>query len=127
MSDLPPPLVDLVPSLSWFDLTQGQANVLQNVITITAVGTTQLPLLSGTFQSVYVDAPGIVVVELPPTAQLTPGQRWAIIDTSGAAATNPITVSGNGNLINGVASFNLANNYGSVVIEWNGTTFSLVV
>lgn len=127
MSDLPPPLVDLVPSLSWFDLTQGQANVLQNTITIQAPGTSQLPLLSGTFQSVYVDAPGLVTISLPLTAQLTPGQRWAIIDTSGAAQTNPITVSGNGNLISGAATFLLSTNFGSVVLEWNGTAFSLVV
>lgn len=127
MSDLPPPLVDLVPSLSWFDLTQGQANVLQNTLTITAVGTTQLPLLSGTFQSVYVDAPGLVTLLMPPTIELTAGQRWSIIDTSGAAATNPITVSGNGNTINGVPSFLLSNNGGSVILEWTGSAFSLVV
>jgi hypothetical protein len=127
MSDLPAPLVDLVPTLSWFTLEEGSANVLQNTINITAIGTTPLPPSSGTFTSVYVNAPGLVTIDMPLTAGLVAGQRWAIIDTSGAAGTNAITVSGNGNEISGSPLFVMNIDYGSVVLEWNGSSFSLVV
>jgi hypothetical protein len=130
MADLPSPLVDLVGPLQWYELTEGTAVVLQNTLTITAAGTTQLPTLTGTFQSVYVDAPGDVTLLLPTTANLVAGQRWTVIDTSDNANNNPITLNGNGNLINTgngtSATFTLNIPNGSVTLEWNGTAFSLV-
>lgn len=130
MADLPSPLVDFVPTSLWFNLQEGPASVLQSIINITAPGTTQLPQSVGTFTSVYVNAAGAVTVSLPPIGQLVAGQRWTVIDSSGHADTNPITVSGNGNIINGATvfqSFQISFPYGSAVFEWNGNQFSLVV
>ena len=61
-----------------------------------------------------------------PNASLTTGQQWEIKDESGAAATNNITVSGNGFNIDGAATYVINTNYGSVSIYWSGTNYFLV-
>lgn len=61
-----------------------------------------------------------------PNASLTTGQQWEIKDESGGAATNNITVSGNGFNIDGAANYVISTNYGSVSIYWSGSNFYLV-
>ena len=127
MADLPPPLVDVVPLLTWFDLREGNAVSLQAIINLTQVGTTRLPASEATFNAIYCDVPGLLTVEMPLTAGLIAGQRWTIKDISGAAGTNTITVlSNDGLLIDGGPSFLLNLDYGSVVLEYDGTGFALI-
>jgi hypothetical protein len=47
-------------------------------------------------------------------------------DSTGTAAANPITVSGNGNTIDGAASLVINVNYGNVRLWWNGTQWRVV-
>jgi len=58
-----------------------------------------------------------------PNSGMTDGQIWTIKDESGAAATNNITISGNGANIDGAATFVINNNFGAVNIYWNGSAF----
>jgi hypothetical protein len=53
------------------------------------------------------------------------GQVWTIKDESGVASVNNITVDGNGNLIDGAATFLIDADYGSINLYWNGTNFSI--
>lgn len=101
--------------------------MLQDIINITGTGSSQLPASDDTFTNVYVNAAGAVTLLLPIAADLVAGQRWTVIDKSGAADSNPITVNGNGSLISGQSTFILNYPYGSVILEWNGAAFSLVV
>jgi hypothetical protein len=54
------------------------------------------------------------------------GQRWTLKDESGGAAANNITVDGNGNNIDGAATFPISTNYGSVDIYWSGTAYFII-
>ena len=128
MADLPSPLVDVVPLLTWFDLREGNAVSLQTLINITQVGTTLLPASEATFNAVYVNSPGLVTIEMPLVAGLIAGQRWTIKDISGLAGTNIITVqASSGLLIDGFATYILNLNYGSVVLEYDGAGFAIIV
>lgn len=61
-----------------------------------------------------------------PASGMEIGQQWRIKDESGGAATNNITVSGNGANIDGAANTTININYGSIDIYWNGTAFFIV-
>lgn len=61
-----------------------------------------------------------------PNSGLSSGQRWTIKDESGSAASNNITISGNGANIDGSSTYVMNNNYGSVDIYWNGSNFFIV-
>ena len=54
------------------------------------------------------------------------GEIHTIKDASGAAGTNNITVSGNGNTIDGAATQTINTNYGKLTLAWNETEWSIV-
>lgn len=58
-----------------------------------------------------------------PNTGLVAGQRFVVKDESGAAATNNITISGNGANIDGAATKLISTNYGSVDLYFNGTNW----
>lgn len=57
-----------------------------------------------------------------PTSPLT-GQTITIIDENGDAETDPITIDGNGKLINGYNEATINSNYGSISVVYNGTNW----
>lgn len=50
-------------------------------------------------------------------------QTFRVIDGKGDAATNTITISGNGSLINGAAQDYIVQDYGATDYTWDGTEF----
>lgn len=74
---------------------------------------------------IYVDSSGgVVTVELP--AAPVRGDEFKVKDSAGAAATNAITVDGNGNTIDGAATRDMNANYESLWFKWNGTEWSIL-
>lgn len=68
---------------------------------------------------------GAVTVNLPATVKL---YRIIIIkDVSGNAAANNITISGNGNNVDGAASITLAANYASRMIQGTGSDWNVLL
>lgn len=55
-----------------------------------------------------------------------PGQSYRIKDISNNAATNNITVDGNGINIDAAATYAINTNYGSIDVIYNGTTWSVL-
>ena len=50
--------------------------------------------------------------------------RYIVVkDESGGATANPITISGNGNTVNGTSTISIDQNYESVYIYYNGTAW----
>ena len=126
MADLPAPLVDFVPPLTWFTLQEGTGNLLKTLTTITSTGTTQLPGSATTYNDVYVNAAGLVVIKFPLISKMFAGQEWAVKDTSGLAGTNTITLEpGDAYTIDGFSSFVINSNFGSMSFIWNGTGMSV--
>lgn len=64
-----------------------------------------------------------ITVTLPSDASRTNGRAYYIFDVAGQAATNNITVSGNGKIIstNSDTSVTINNNYNSVTVVYNDT------
>jgi hypothetical protein len=62
-------------------------------------------------------------INLPSVGAL--GNTYEIKDTVGAAATFPVTISGNGNNIDGASSYTLTFNYEAIVVTWTGTQWSI--
>lgn len=60
-----------------------------------------------------------------PASPIT-GILYRIKDVTGSALINNITVSGNGNNIDGAATYAINQNYGSIDVLFNGTTWSVV-
>lgn len=54
------------------------------------------------------------------------GTTFRIKDNSGLAGTNNITVSGNGNNIDGAASYTISSNYDSIDVVYNGTQWNVL-
>ena len=54
------------------------------------------------------------------------GERHMIKDMAGNAGTYNITVSGNGNYIDGALTQIISFNYGAITVEWNGSNWSIV-
>jgi hypothetical protein len=54
------------------------------------------------------------------------GETFIIKDSGGGASTNNITVSGNGNNIDGAATYIIGNNYAAVVLTFNGTSWDAI-
>lgn len=66
-------------------------------------------------------------VTLPNTASLTVGKVIIVKDAKGDAATNNITITGNNSeTIDGQSNYVLNNNYGSVMVIWNGTEWNIL-
>lgn len=70
---------------------------------------------------IIVNVSGPSVVNMP--ANPAKWQMWRIIDVSGNASTNPITINGNGKNINGGASVSLSTDYGGLSVIYDGTQF----
>lgn len=62
-------------------------------------------------------------ITLPATPTL--GDSFTFKDASGTAATNNVTISGNGNNIDGAATVVLTQNYSAVIVTFTGTTWSI--
>lgn len=66
-------------------------------------------------------------ITLPAIANVQVGRKFEIKDISGAAGTNNITVDANGSeTIDGSLTSVINNNYGSLVIMNNGTSWSIL-
>jgi len=52
--------------------------------------------------------------------------EYIVTDGKGDAATNPITIDGNGNTINGLATKPLNTNRGSVTLFYDGAEFYVI-
>jgi len=128
-SDLPPPLVDYVPTLNWYTLQAGLGNMLKKIVEITAGGPTTLNGSPATYNEVYVNPPAgqSVQITLPLEANLIVGQEWAIKDQAGQALANNITVTPytSSVLMDGRPYFILDGNYASLTLTWNGTGYSI--
>lgn len=86
--------------------------------------------ISGTYQVLVTDdyiaitsisAPFTITMPSAPTL----GDTYTFKDASGTAATNNVTISGNGNNIDGTATITLSQNYSAVVLTFTGTTWSI--
>ncbi len=54
------------------------------------------------------------------------GEEHRFVDNTGMCAANNLTISGNGNLING-AAFALVNTaFGGITVRWNGTQWIII-
>lgn len=71
---------------------------------------------------IFADSSSAHTVNLPSSPSL--GQRHTVIDVTGTANTNNITVSGNGNNIIGSSTFTINLAYGAVSFIYNGTQWS---
>ena len=93
------------------------------LIPVTNVTTTPFNVLLGDyFLAVNVTAPSSIV--LPLGAPI--GTVFIVKDTSGLAATNPITITATASTIDGAASYILNTNYGSVTFVRTSTEWSVV-
>jgi len=128
MADLPSPIVDFVPPLTWFTLQEGEGNLLKTLTTITTAGTTQLPSSSTTYNDIYVNVAGVVTIEMPLISKMFEGQEWQVKDTGGNAGSFAITViPGDSYEIDNFTSYTLNNNYASISFIWNGTNMSIKI
>lgn len=80
---------------------------------------------SATTLSDYVGASNAVKTIYMPTSPLN-GQQVTISDEEGNAETFPITVNGNGNLIDDSATALINTNYGSITILYNGIFWKVI-
>jgi hypothetical protein len=91
------------------------------------VATTSPVTVSDTTDCVVVTdlgTPGAVTVNLPAG---TTGRIFMVVDGKGDAATNNVTIDGNGaETINGAATYAITDNRGAVAIAWNGTGWNIV-
>lgn len=68
--------------------------------------------------------PTVSPITLTLSATPVPGELHYINDATGFAGTNAITINGNGNTINGSSTLTLNSAYQSIILEFNGTTWS---
>lgn len=90
-------------------------------------GATQVGAYSVSVNDYYVNvntSGGSFTVTLP--ASLVSGKTWVIKDVVGSCQSNNLTISGNGNNIDGVSTILIATNYGSVTIYSNGSAYFIV-
>lgn len=128
---LPAPIVDSVPAQAWYTFEVGIGNMIKTVIQISASGPTTLNSSPNTFTDVYVDtvaAGGAVAITMPLTSGLIEGQEWTFKDTTGAAATNPVSILPNvGQSIDGGTGFTINSNFGNIALIWTGSEFSIKI
>lgn len=99
---------------NWETATSGQINVTNVAGNYTALSTDYY---------IGVDtAGGAYTITLP----LNPvvGQAYDIVDSTGHAGANNITISGNGHNINGAATTTISTNYGALSLVYNGTQWT---
>lgn len=68
----------------------------------------------------------ITTLVLPPAAQCFFGLTLAVVDMNGVALTYPITISGNGQLINGASTSVINTAYGTKRLMYNGSSWNLL-
>jgi hypothetical protein len=86
--------------------------------------TTNYTVLS-TDSTIAVGAIGApITITLPATPKI--GDFLYLKDVTGVAATHNITISGNGNTIDGSATSDITTNFGARVLEYTGSEWSLV-
>lgn len=94
--------------------------------TVRVATTTPISIQAATDFAVVskLSSPGVCTVNLPAGAT---GRIFAIVDGTGDAATNNITIDGNGSeLINGSSTFVIKSNFGGVLLGWNGTAWNIL-
>lgn len=102
----------------------GQLNGLSGrSYTITTPGAYPYTVLKSDYV-IPVDTSTARTINLPAVPVNTP--VYIIKDNTGTAATNNITVSGNGNNIDGVASKIINTNYGFLRFVWNGGQWNII-
>jgi hypothetical protein len=74
-------------------------------------------------QFVFITSP-TTFYALPPNPTID--QLITVVDSSGTATASPITVSGNGNLINGLPNFVINQNHASYGFVWDGAQWHIV-
>lgn len=122
------------PTIRYGNLTfNGTSSVIDSTLI-------QIPLISsndavqiktpGAYPYTTIPQDGVILVDsssartIVPLASPTTGQMHRIKDNVGSAAANNITITPSGKNIDGVASYVIATNYGSVDIVYNGTEWS---
>ncbi len=90
----------------------------------TVVTTTNLGVSAGTEVIIVGTLSGSITVTLPsgPTA----GDTYTVKDQAGGCATNNIIVSGNGNNIDGAATYTMNTNYQSITVVFANGTWSII-
>ena len=92
-------------------------------VNVTIVNSTPYAVQPGDYYlGVNIAAPATVVLPASPIV----GQVLIIKDIDGDANTNNITVSGNGNTIDGAATYVLNTDYASITLVFNGTEWNVV-
>lgn len=92
-------------------------------VNVTIVNSTPYTVQPGDyFLGVNVAAPATVNLLASPLV----GQVLVIKDIDGDANTNNITVSGNGNTIDGAATYVLNVDYSSITLVFNGTEWNVI-
>lgn len=93
-------------------------------VTITSITTTPYNVLTtDRLVESNLAAPGAVGIFLPDLASVSAGQVISFVDGTGDAGTNTITITAFGaQTINGVATYTITNNYGSITLYKSSAT-----
>jgi len=74
----------------------------------------------------YIGVNGTEVTVTLPNTGVPTGKTYVIKDESGTASTHDITLSGNGNMINGSATLAMDTNYMSLQVIWTGSFWAII-
>ena len=105
--------------------TSGSSNTvtLKTLATVTSPGAYPYTTLTTDYLILVDTSSGRTII---PLGSPTKGQTYIIKDNVGSAAANNITVTPSGKNIDGAASYAVQSNYGSIMIIYNGTEWSIV-
>ena len=98
------------------------AKPLSRILSLSSPGTPYTPINEDVV--LVPNHVGVFTINLP--LGQTPGKFFYIKDAAGVAAANNITVSGNGNNIDGAGSQTIVTNFGGIQVIWNGTSWSII-
>lgn len=108
--------------------TQGNGSTLTTSALSHTSNVSGSTLMTNTFYAFAIDTTGGAFTMTLPAGTPLAGKRFLIVDSTGNAGANNITISGNGNNINGDASYTISNNYGTVeVFAVNSTSTTWIV
>jgi hypothetical protein len=93
-------------------------------VRIDNISTTPFDITDGYFILAVDTSGGAKVINLPATPLI--GDLYQIKDKTGNAAANTITINGNGNNIDSSSSYLINANYGTVILVFNGTSWSVL-
>jgi len=109
-------------------LISGDLTVLGNifnsglVVNTVSSGTAPAYTITNTFFNAITSTTTGVFLPVAPTT----GQQHVIKDINGVAGTAPITIDGNGNTVDGAASFQLVNDYESATLIFGPTEWNII-